>query len=191
VNANVEAFFHTTGDCDLGKVLVARGADGVCAISLGDDPAALHSDLQVRFPNATLIARDAIVRDDLAKVIRFIERPAEGLCLTLDMRGTTLQRRIWEKMRTIPVGRTVTYTEIARWISPFSARMIGGACAANPIALAMPCHRVIRTGGDLAGYRWGIARKRELIRREAEAACFIEHGHVRRGSNDSEGARDV
>jgi O-6-methylguanine DNA methyltransferase len=170
VSAAVEALFYGTSDCDLGKVLVARSADGVCAISLGNDPAALRSDLQAHFPDATLIASDAIVRDDLAKVTRFIGKPAEGLHLTLDMRGTALQRRIWEKMRTIPVGRTVTYTEIARWIGPFSARVIGGACAANPIALAIPCHRVIRTDGDLSGYRWGIERKRALIRREAEAA---------------------
>lgn len=169
VNAPVEILFHAAGDCDLGKVLVARSVDGVCAISLGDDLAALRVDLQARFPDATLMASETIVGDDLMKVIRFIERPAEELRLTLDMRGTPLQRRIWEKIRTIPVGRTVTYTEIARWISPYSARVIGGACAANPIALAIPCHRVLRTDGDLAGYRWGLARKRELIRREAAA----------------------
>ena len=108
--------------------------------------------------------------DDLAKVIRFVEKPAKGLQLTLDMRGTPFQRRVWEKLRAISVGRTVTYMELARWISPFaSPRAVASACAANPIALAIPCHRVVRSNGDLAGYRWGIERKRELIRKEAMA----------------------
>jgi AraC family transcriptional regulator of adaptative response/methylated-DNA-[protein]-cysteine methyltransferase len=99
-----------------------------------------------------------------------VDKPAEGLHLTLDMRGTPFQRRVWEKLRSIPVGRTVTYTELARWISPLaSARAIAGACAANPIALAIPCHRVVRTDGELAGYFWGIERKRELLKREAMA----------------------
>jgi len=103
-------------------------------------------------------------------VIRFVDNPAAGLHLTLDMRGTPLHRRVWEKLRAIPVGRTVTYTELGRWISPLtSARVVAGACAANPIALAIPCHRVVRSDGDLAGYRWGIERKRELIRKEAMA----------------------
>jgi AraC family transcriptional regulator of adaptative response/methylated-DNA-[protein]-cysteine methyltransferase len=99
-----------------------------------------------------------------------VDNPAAGLHLTLDMRGTPLHRRVWEKLRAIPVGRTVTYTELARWISPLtSARVVAGACAANPIALAIPCHRVVRSGRDLAGYRWGIERKRELIRKEGMA----------------------
>jgi AraC family transcriptional regulator, regulatory protein of adaptative response / methylated-DNA-[protein]-cysteine methyltransferase len=167
-NAAVEILFHATGECALGKVLVARSAKGVCAILLGAGSDELEADLADRFPEAMLIANEAIVRDDQAKVIRFVDKPAEGLHLALDMRGTPLQRRVWEKMRSIPVGRTVTYMELARWISsPLAARVIAGACAANPIALAIPCHRVIRTDGDLAGYRWGIERKRELIRKEA------------------------
>jgi AraC family transcriptional regulator, regulatory protein of adaptative response / methylated-DNA-[protein]-cysteine methyltransferase len=116
------------------------------------------------------VANDAVVHDDLAKVIRFVDNPAAGLHLTLDMRGTPLHRRVWEKLRAIPVGRTVTHTELARWISPLtSARVVAGACAANPIALAIPCHRVVRSDGDLAGYRWGVERKRELLRKEAMA----------------------
>jgi O-6-methylguanine DNA methyltransferase len=111
-----------------------------------------------------------MVHDDLAKVIRFVEKPSEGLHLCLDMRGTPIQRRIWEKLRSIPVGRTVSYMEMARCVGPLAtARMVAGACAANPIALAIPCHRVVRSNGDLAGYRWGLERKRELIRREATA----------------------
>jgi AraC family transcriptional regulator of adaptative response/methylated-DNA-[protein]-cysteine methyltransferase len=161
---------YAIGKCALGRVLVARSVSGVCAILIGADHDELEADLAARFPRATLVANEAVVHDDLAKVIRFVDKPAEGLHLTLDMRGTPLQRRVWEKLRTISVGRTVTYTELARWISPLaSARVIAGACAANPIALAIPCHRVVRTDGDLAGYRWGIERKRELIRREAMA----------------------
>jgi len=166
----VDILSYATGECALGQVLVARSIKGVCAILLGDDHDELEADLAARFPQAKLVANEAVVHDDLAKVIRFVDKPAEGLRLTLDMRGTPLQRRVWEKLRAIPVGRTVTYMELARWIgSPAAAGMIAGACAANPIALAIPCHRVVRSGGDLAGYRWGIERKRELIRKEAMA----------------------
>jgi AraC family transcriptional regulator, regulatory protein of adaptative response / methylated-DNA-[protein]-cysteine methyltransferase len=169
-DVTVDLLSYATGECALGRVLVARSVNGVCAILIGADHDELEADLSARFPRATLVANEAVVHDDLAKVIRFVDKPAEGLHLTLDMRGTPLQRRVWEKLRTISVGRTVTYTELARWISPLaSARVIAGACAANPIALAIPCHRVVRTDGDLAGYRWGIERKRELIRREAMA----------------------
>ena len=160
----VDILSYVIGKSALGRMLVARSVDGVCAILIGADQDGC------RFPQAILVANEAVVHDDLAKVIRFVDKPAEGIHLTLDMRGTPLQRRVWEKLRAIPVGRTVTYMELARWISPLlSARVIAGACASNPIALAIPCHRVIRTNGDLAGYSWGIERKRELIRREAMA----------------------
>jgi O-6-methylguanine DNA methyltransferase len=166
----VDILSYATGECTLGRVLVARSVDGVCAILIGAEHDEVEADLAARFPQATLIANEAVVHDDLAKVIRFVDNPAAGLHLTLDMRGTPLHRRVWEKLRAIPVGRTVTYTELARWISPLtSARVVAGACAANPIALAIPCHRVVRSGGDLAGYRWGIERKRELIRKESMA----------------------
>jgi AraC family transcriptional regulator, regulatory protein of adaptative response / methylated-DNA-[protein]-cysteine methyltransferase len=164
----VDILYYATGECALGRVLVARSVNGVCAILMGADHDELESEFAARFPRATLVTNEAVVHDDLAKVIRFVDKPAEEFYLTLDMRGTPLQRRVWEKLRAIPVGRTVTYMELARWISPLaSARMIARACAANPIALAIPCHRVVRTDGDIAGYRWGIERKRELIRREA------------------------
>jgi O-6-methylguanine DNA methyltransferase len=169
-NTTVDTISYATGECALGRVLVARSVSGVCAILIGADHDELTADLVARFPQAELVANEAVVRDDLAKVIRFVDRPAEGLHLVLDMRGTPFQRRVWEKLRTIPVGRTVTYTELARWIGPLtSARAVAGACAANPIALAVPCHRVVRSDGDLAGYRWGVERKRELIRKEAMA----------------------
>jgi AraC family transcriptional regulator of adaptative response/methylated-DNA-[protein]-cysteine methyltransferase len=169
-NVAIDILSYASGKCALGQVLVARSDRGVCAILLGADAGALEAALAARFPQGTLVANETAVHDDLVKVIRFMDNPAEGLHLTLDMRGTPLQRRVWEKLRAIPVGTTVTYMELARWIGPlFSARVIAGACAANPIALAVPCHRVVRTNGDLAGYRWGIERKRELIRREAMA----------------------
>ena len=169
-NGAVDILTYATGECALGRVLVARSVDGVCAILIGAEHDEVEADLAVRFPQATLIANEAVVHDDLAKVIRSVDNPAAGLHLTLDMRGTPLHRRVWEKLRAIPVGRTVTYTELARWISPLtSARVVAGACAANPIALAIPCHRVVRSDGDLAGYRWGIERKREPIRKEAMA----------------------
>jgi O-6-methylguanine DNA methyltransferase len=161
---------YATGECALGQVLVARSADGVCAILLGSDAKELESDLASRFPRATLVANEVVVRDDLAKVARYVEKPTNGPDLTLDMRGTPLQRRIWEKIQTISVGRTVSYSELARWISPLlSPRVVAAACAANPNALAIPCHRVVLANGDLAGYRWGIERKRELLKKEAWA----------------------
>jgi O-6-methylguanine DNA methyltransferase len=165
-NTTVDTISYATGECALGQVLVARSASGVCAILIGVDHDELEADLVTRFPQARLVANEDVIRDDLAKVIRFVEKPAAGFHLTLDMRGTPFQCRVWEKLRTIPVGRTVTYTELARWIGPLtSARAVAGACAANPIALAVPCHRVVSSNGDLAGYRWGVERKRELIRR--------------------------
>jgi O-6-methylguanine DNA methyltransferase len=169
-NVAVDILSYAIGECALGKVLVARSVKGVCAILLGANHDELEADLAGRFPQAMLVANGAVVHNDLAKVLRFVDKPAEGLRLTLDIRGTPLQRRVWEKLRAIAVGRTVTYMELARWVGPLtSARVIAGACAANPIALAIPCHRVVRSNGDLAGYRWGIERKRELLRKEAMA----------------------
>ena len=169
-HSEADVISYATGECALGQVLVASSADGVCAILLGSDAKELESDLASRFPRATLVANEVVVRDDLAKVVRYVEKPTNGLDLTLDMRGTPLQRRIWEKIQTISVGRTVSYSELARWISPLlSPRVVAAACAANPNALAIPCHRVVRANGDLAGYRWGIERKRELLKKEASA----------------------
>jgi AraC family transcriptional regulator, regulatory protein of adaptative response / methylated-DNA-[protein]-cysteine methyltransferase len=168
-SVRVDVLSYAASTCALGEVLVARGPKGVCAILIGDNDEELEAVL-ARFPQSTLVANEVAVRDDLAKVARFMEKPAEGLQLTLDMRGTPFQRRVWEKLRAISVGRTVTYMELAKWISPLaSPRAVAGACAANPIALAIPCHRVVRSNGDLAGYRWGIERKRELIKKEAMA----------------------
>lgn len=159
---------YSVSGSDLGKVLVARSPAGVCAILLGDDDETLRTDLAKRFSRSTLFESETVVMDDMAKVLRYIAKPSEGLDLTLDMHGTPFQLRVWKMLQTIPVGRTVSYIELARRVRPLAhAQAVAGACAANPIALAIPCHRVVRSNGDLAGYRWGIERKRELIRNEA------------------------
>lgn len=161
---------YAIADCDLGKVLVARSAKGVCAILLGDDAEELAADLAARFPKSTLVLGEEAVKGDVAEILRYMAKPSGGLHLTLDMRGTPFQRRVWEKLLTIPAGQTVSYRDLARWISPLaSPRAVGNACAANPLALAVPCHRVLRGTRELAGYRWGIERKRTLIEKEASA----------------------
>ena len=172
-NTATDVLLFGVGDSALGKVLLARSAKGVCAILLSDDAGELEADLAGRFPEATLVANEVMVRDDLAKVVRYAEKPSEGLDLALDMRGTPLQRRIWQQICAIPVGNTMSYMHLARLINnvypKVAARVVANACAANMIALAVPCHRVIRTDGELAGYRWGIERKRDLIEKEALA----------------------
>lgn len=156
------------GECTLGSILVAHSQRGVCAISLGDDPDALARELQDRFPRADLIGDDHAFADRVARVIGFIEDPRHGLELPLDIRGTAFQQRVWRALRAIPIGETVSYSEIARRIgAPNATRAVAGACARNPLALAIPCHRVVRQDRGLSGYRWGVARKRALLRREA------------------------
>jgi AraC family transcriptional regulator of adaptative response/methylated-DNA-[protein]-cysteine methyltransferase len=169
---NVESDTISYGMCtsDLGELLVARSIKGVCAILIGSDHEELDLELATRFPKADLVVDEAVVHDDLAKVINFMDKPADALYLPLDMCGTPFQRRVWEKLRAIPIGRTLTYTDVAYWVGPLtSARAVAGACASNPLALAVPCHRVVRSNGDLGGYRWGVERKREMIRKEAMA----------------------
>ena len=156
------------GECSLGSILVARSERGVCAILLGDDPDALTRELQDRFPRATLIGGDAAFEDVVAKAVGLIEAPGTGVELPLDVRGTAFQQRVWRALRDIPPGSTATYREVARRIgAPGAVRAVAHACAANPVAVAIPCHRVVRSDGKLAGYRWGIERKRELLEREA------------------------
>lgn len=159
------------GQCALGALLVAASDTGICEIALHEDPEQLVRNLQDRFKAARLIGADREFEQWMAAVVGFVENPAVGLHLPLDVRGTAFQRRVWEALREIPVGTTATYTDIAERIgSPRSVRAVARACATNNIALAIPCHRVVRTDGSLAGYRWGIERKRELIEREAKAA---------------------
>jgi AraC family transcriptional regulator of adaptative response/methylated-DNA-[protein]-cysteine methyltransferase len=167
--ANAEIRF-AIGECSLGSILVAISERGVCAILLGDDPDALARDLQDRFPRATLIGGDAGFEELVAKVVGFVEAPGLGLDLPLDVRGTAFQRRVWQALREIPAGSTVSYSEIAARIgSPKSVRAVAHACAKNPLAVAIPCHRVVRNDGGLSGYRWGVERKRSLLQREARA----------------------
>ncbi len=158
---------YAIADSDLGKVLIARSKMGVCSILLGDDAEELTADLASRFPQSTLVPGEAMLKDDIATVLRYISKPSSGLHLPLDMRGTPFQCQVWEKLQAIDPGKTHSYTQLAMSINPLtSPRAVARACAANPIALAIPCQRIIRTNGDLAGYRWGLDRKRELIRRE-------------------------
>ena len=157
------------GECSLGSILVARSELGVCAILLGDDPDALARDLQDRFPRARLIGGDSDFERLVAQVVGFVEAPGIGLDLPLDVRGTAFQQRVWQALREIPAGSTATYAEIAARIgTPKSVRAVAGACAANLLAVAIPCHRVIRADGGLSGYRWGVERKRRLLQREAQ-----------------------
>jgi AraC family transcriptional regulator, regulatory protein of adaptative response / methylated-DNA-[protein]-cysteine methyltransferase len=165
--ANAEIRF-AVGECSLGSILVAMSERGVCAILLGDDPDALARTLQDRFPRATLVGGDTDFERLVARVVGFVEAPGLGLDLPLDVRGTAFQQRVWQALRSIPVGATASYSEIARRIgAPRSARAVAQACAANPIAVAIPCHRVVRYDGAVSGYRWGVERKRALLQREA------------------------
>lgn len=155
------------GQCALGAILVAQSAKGLCAISLGDDPEALLRELQDRFPKATLIGGDAGFERLVAQVVGFVEAPQQGLNLPLDVRGTAFQQGVWQALREIPPGATASYTEIAARIgAPAAVRAVAGACAANTLAVAIPCHRVLRQDGSPSGYRWGLERKRSLLDRE-------------------------
>lgn len=156
------------GQCSLGAILVAQSPRGICAILLGDDPHALVCDLQDRFPAARLIGGDAGFEQRVAQVVGLIEAPGRGLDLPLDVRGTAFQQRVWQALRDIPPGQTASYADIARRIgSPNAVRAVAGACAANALAVAIPCHRVVRSDGQLSGYRWGVERKQALLEREA------------------------
>ena len=156
------------GECSLGSVLVAATDRGVCAILLGDDPEALVRNLQDRFPKGQIIGGDRDFDRLVAKVVGLVEAPALGLDLPLHVRGTAFQQRVWQALGDIPAGSTASYTDIARRIgAPKAVRGVAQACAANAIAVAIPCHRVVRTDGTLAGYRWGIDRKRVLLERES------------------------
>jgi AraC family transcriptional regulator, regulatory protein of adaptative response / methylated-DNA-[protein]-cysteine methyltransferase len=155
------------GPCWLGSVLVGVSDRGVCATLLGDDPEALIRELRQRFPDARP-ATDGGLKAVLAKIAAFVETPSDSLDVPLDVRGTAFERRVWDALRRIPAGSTASYGEIAERLgAPATALDVGAACAANIIAVAIPCHRVVRKNGRLAGYRWGVARKRALLDREA------------------------
>lgn len=156
------------GKCSLGAILVAATDKGVCAILPDDSANTLVHDLQDRFPNAQLTGGDSDFEQLVAKVVSFIEAPSLGLDLPLDVQGTAFQQRVWRVLREIPAGETASYSAVAKRIgSPKSVRAVAGACAANAIAVAIPCHRVVRQNGGLSGYRWGVERKQTLLDREA------------------------
>lgn len=164
-----ETIRFALGDCSLGTILVAATQKGICAISLGDDPERLLHELQDGFPNAQLVGGDPAFEESIAGVISLVELPSAGLHLPLDIRGTVFQQRVWQALQAIPAGTTESYSEIARRIGqPHAARAVAHACASNLLAVAIPCHRVVRRDGSLGGYRWGLARKRALLEREAE-----------------------
>jgi AraC family transcriptional regulator of adaptative response/methylated-DNA-[protein]-cysteine methyltransferase len=171
--ADTEIFF-AIGECSLGSILVAQSHKGVCAIALGDDPAALARELQDRFPNATFVGNDPAYESLVANVVGLIERPRIGLDLPLDIRGTAFQRRVWKALLDVPPGSKVSYAEIAKRIGmPTAVRAVGQACGANEVAVAIPCHRVVKTDGSLSGYRWGVARKQALLEREANVSPVL------------------
>lgn len=157
------------GACSLGAILVAASSRGICAITMGDDADALVRELQDRFPAATLLGGDARFEQWVAQVVGFVEAPEVGLGLPLDIRGTAFQQRVWRALQAIEPGQTASYADIAQRIgAPKAVRAVAGACAANQLAVAIPCHRVVRSDGALSGYRWGVERKRALLDRESQ-----------------------
>jgi AraC family transcriptional regulator of adaptative response/methylated-DNA-[protein]-cysteine methyltransferase len=154
-------------ECSLGLVLVAASDKGVCAILFGDEPHGLRKDLAKQFPRARLVGDDKAFERTAAEVISFVENPRIGLSLPLDIRGTAFQHRVWDALRRIPAGSTASYAEVAETVgAPKAVRAVARACASNRIAVAIPCHRVVRSDGGLSGYRGGVERKRALLAKE-------------------------
>lgn len=160
---------HAVADCSFGSILVAATQIGVCCVTLGDDPVELVKDLRRRFKNAEFLPGEEEFGKTVAAVVAFVERPASGLSLPLDVRGTAFQHRVWQRLCEIPCGETRSYAEVAAALGqPAATRAVAGACAANPIAVAIPCHRVVRSDGSLSGYRWGVERKARLLKIESQ-----------------------
>lgn len=165
-----ETIRFALGECSLGAILVAATARGICTLELGDDPAVLLVEFERRFHAAELVGGDAEFERWVARVVGLVERPGDGLDLPLDLRGTTFQARVWRALTQIPAGQTASYADVAAAIgAPKSMRAVARACASNPVAIAIPCHRVVRHDGGLSGYRWGVERKRALLEREGHA----------------------
>ncbi len=163
---NTQIYF-ALGECSLGSILVAQSERGICAISLGDDPDVLLEELQTQFPHATLIGDDTHYEVLVAQVIGIIEQPHTPFDLPLDIRGTLFQQKVWNALQKISPGQTLSYSQLAELIgSPGASRAVASACAANVLAVAIPCHRIVRSNGELSGYRWGVARKQALLKRE-------------------------
>ena len=168
-NAGEEIRF-TFGKFSLGMVLVAATDKGIAAILLGDGRDELHRELVYAFPQASLVADEAWLVDETARIVAFLDAPHQGLDLPLDIRGSAQEQAVWQALRNVPAGQTTTYGEIAKSLAlPATAQDVGAACAANVLAVAIPCHRVVKADGSISGYRWGFQRKRKLINREAVA----------------------
>lgn len=165
---NRETLRWAAGQTSLGLALAARSAAGLRLVILGDDHAALREDLEKRFKHARIVADPDGLAADLAALARLVDHPGQAPNLPLDAQGTQLQKAVWAALREIPAGQTASYAEIARAIGqPTASRAVAQACAANPLAVITPCHRVIRADGGLSGYRWGVERKQALLAREA------------------------
>ena len=164
---------HTAfADCAFGRLLVGATDKGVCFLGFAEPDESLMGDLRRRFPNATVVAGDAELVDTLRAVLSFLEEPKQALSLPLDLRGTAFQRRVWETLCRIPPGQTRTYAQLAEMVgNPRAIRAVARSCATNPVSLAVPCHRIIGSDGDLTGYRWGVPRKKALLERERAAAA--------------------
>lgn len=170
MNSAAAAIRYAIGKCSLGAILVAQSDLGVCAILMGDDPVALAQDLRNRFPKGARVGGDTKLDHVVARVVDFVEAPGPKLDLPLDARGTAFQLKVWQALLEIPAGRTMSYAGLAKGIgAPKSVRAVARACGANALAVAVPCHRVVRSDGALSGYRWGVERKRALLEREARA----------------------
>lgn len=167
-NVDGETIRFATGPCALGLILAATSKDGLCAVLFGDESRALIRDLRDRFPHANLIEGGPDAGQALEQIVGFIEKPVRKLDLPLDPRGTPFQQQVWQALRDVPAGTTVSYGEIAKRIGrPKEAKEVAEACAANAIAVAIPCHRIVKADGSISGYRWGVRRKRALLAREA------------------------
>ncbi len=173
MNQPLTTIHYSCGSCSLGLVLYAVNAAGICAILLGDNPNTLRTDLRRRFPDAPLVQADAELAKELGTLLDHIERPTANLALPrpLALTGTTFQKQVWQTLQAVGCGETVSYTELAaRLGKPTATRAVAGACAANPVAILVPCHRVLRSDGGISGYRWGVERKRRLIDLELSLA---------------------
>jgi AraC family transcriptional regulator of adaptative response/methylated-DNA-[protein]-cysteine methyltransferase len=160
--------YFAIGECSLGAVLVAQSERGICAITLGDDPTLLLNELQTQFPNANLLGGDSNYETMVAQVIGFIENPTPQFNFPLDIRGTLFQQQVWRALQTIKPGETLSYSQLAERIgAPKAVRAVASACARNMLAVAIPCHRIVRNNGDLSGYRWGVKRKQKLLDMES------------------------
>ena len=174
VSTSIPFIYFAFGSSWLGTFLVAQSDNGICAILLGDDLDAMQQDLQQRFPDARLTLADNRFSHTVAQIADFINMPSRGLSFPLDIRGTPFQQKVWQALLEIPAGKTSSYTDIAsRMGAPKSVRAVAGACAANALAVAIPCHRVVRSDGALSGYRWGVERKRALLERERTGSTFV------------------